>query len=127
MAMVDVFSLYVILKYMRNKKKTNKRVRKAIGKIAKDGITPIIGTNLVMIRSWRLGNDTGKTQIEKGTIYSVYDNQASWSKIHGPIKGFFDASEDGKSKKTAIIDNILPARKWSKGKHFRQEFWEDWI
>jgi len=106
-------------------KKTNKRIRKAVGKIAKHNITKVPGHGTqVIVRSWVLANSTGTDQIDFGTNYSVYENQASWSHIHGPIKGFIDMSEDGKSKKAVIIDNVLPARRWSKGKHFRHEFRE---
>jgi|ETNmetMinimDraft_21_1059911.scaffolds.fasta_scaffold180905_1 hypothetical protein len=109
---------------MLNTIKKIKRARETVGKIAKEGVYPIPGTSRVMVESWALADKTGLDQIALRTKYAIFDSQASYSKIHGYIIDFHKVAD---KKKAVIIDNILPARRWAKGKHWRHEFREGWI
>jgi membrane protease subunit (stomatin/prohibitin family) len=97
-----------------------KIVRKHVGKIANDNITPLFD-NHVMVKEYRHSNITLAQQIKMGTIWSIYPNQKDSSVVHGPIKGFV---KQDSGKYAVIIDNILPPRIGSFNKAYRHEFYE---
>ena len=97
-----------------------RKARKAVGKIAKQDIKPLKGS-LVMVSSYNIAEHTAAEQIKAGTVWSIYDDQKSLSKVHGPIMGVLKLPC---GKKDIIIDNVLPPRAWTRGPNFRHEFYE---
>ena len=97
-----------------------KTVRKHVGKIANQNITPLFG-NHVMVQEYRHSDITLAQQIKQGTIWSIYPNQKDPSMVHGPIRGFV---KQDNGKNAVIIDNVLPPRTGNFGGGYRHEFYE---
>ena len=96
-----------------------RKARQAVGKIANHNVTPL-EDSLVMVKSYTIAEHTAAEQMKAGTLWSIYNDQKSPSKIHGPLKGIC-ILPDG--KKGVIIDNVLPPRmpgKWT----WNHEFYE---
>ena len=93
---------------------------KAIGKIANFNVTPD-NDNLVWVDCYKNKPKTLYNRIMKGVIISLFNNQKSLSKVHGPLVGFKPGSETGKY--SWCIKNILPPRKWNTDYKF-EKFYE---
>ena len=97
-----------------------RKARKAVGKIANQDVIPL-EDSVVMVKSYIIAEHTAAEQIKAGTVWSIYDDQKSLSKVHGPIIGIVKLPC---GKKSIVIDNILPPRAWTRGPNFRHEFYE---